>query len=141
MSKISGILANQVSPGIIENYTNYCYVTSLGSIVGGIIGFNRGEIIDCKNYGKITITSSDKYGCFVGSISSNNLDSTIDKCYYLSTLGIGGINKVDIENQAEAKTAEYLKSDELLIVLNSESNNWKKDTKNVNEGYPILSWQ
>ena len=61
----------------------------------------------------------------------------MENCILISTE-----NGRTISTLGESKTEEYLKSDEFINELNSKYNGiWKKDTKNINNGYPILNWQ
>lgn len=63
------------------------------------------------------------------------LGSTITNNYYLSTIGIGGINNSAVSGQAEARTEAQFKADAMITTLGTA---FKKDTAGVNGGYPIL---
>ena len=39
------------------------------------------------------------------------------------------------------KTEEEMKQDSFVELLNNGESNWKKDVNNINNGYPILSWE
>ena len=74
----------------------------------------------------------------IGRISGGN----VENLYYRkldSILGIG-VNS-QIEETLMQKTEEEMKSDSFIELLNNGENNWKKDTNNINNGYPILNWQ
>ena len=79
------------------------------------------------------------WGLFAGDMNSNS----ISNCYYLENnieiIGNGGtLSKI-----GEEKTEEYMKGEEFVDKLNNgqEGNPWKQDINNINDGYPILSWQ
>lgn len=46
-----------------------------------------------------------------------------------------------ITGDVTVKTETEMKSDEFITVLNNGGTAWKKDTNNINDGFPILSWQ
>ncbi len=43
----------------------------------------------------------------------------------------------------EGKTEEYMKGEGFVAELNDgqEGSPWKQDINNINDGFPILSWQ
>lgn len=44
-------------------------------------------------------------------------------------------------NNITEKTEDEINSTILLQWLNADEEIWKSDNKNINNGYPILSWQ
>ena len=123
---------------------NNCYNTGnvLGaSNIGGIVGYSMNltgysvSITNCYNIGKINTTASydgaiignDKYKVVL--ISNNYWTSSSETSYgrgYKSSNS--GAEKVD-----ESTLKGY------ASVLGDEF--WTTDTKNINNGYPILKWQ
>lgn len=59
----------------------------------------------------------------------------ITNCYFLS----------EDSTDEMAKTSDFMKTQEFVDLLNNGRTGseavWKMDTKNINKGYPILSWQ
>ncbi len=86
---IGGIAAYCTSTAVFENCTNlvniYCYNTS-PIYVGGIVGFNNGNIYRCRNLGKIEIS---------GSYSTT---SESGKSYYGNSFAAGIAGKTSYAN-------------------------------------------
>ena len=120
------------------------------SNIGGIVGINKGTVSSSYNTGKVNAinyraggicgqnsTDSYIYSCYnIGEIKAENNPGgivggdfgTITNCYYLNT--------IIKENNEQAKSEEELKS------MQSElGDDFIEDTENINNGYPILSWQ
>lgn len=163
----SGQITGQRNVGGIagHHYRSGCMkcVYNTGKIIGvenagGIAGdcsndWGRNNISSkCYNTGDVTGTTN--VGQTIGKISTAS-SAYYEKMYYLNTTSNKGIgNMDDIEGIVEGKTAAELKADALLSVLNgSHTHNvdgtdvdytakcWVKDTKNINSGYPIFSFQ
>ena len=161
---VGNIMANTLASGICSNNTGsieQCYNT--GNIItdsvyaSGIVAFNNGTILDCYNIGNISgsycvgsITGKIEDGtcrnCYnVGNVIADKaaavnpiigeyVEANISNCYYLEDIIIQG-NMYILDGIFE-KT-----SDELKVLTNILGNNFKSDTNNINNGYPILSWQ
>ena len=140
------------STGIIKN----CYNT--GNIygksgeylrIGGILGnFTTNSIENCYSIGRVGKLEGDKseaitIGMVLGRIYAGS--KVAENLYYQKideTLGIGINNaEIVIEDTDMQKTEEEMKSDNFLRLLNNGENIWKRDTNNINNGYPILYWQ
>lgn len=124
-----GIVSNGSAK--IEN----CYNT--GNIEGGeYVGGIAGAILGSSNYvrnsyniGQITATESTKESG--GIIGASN--AKIENCHYLNT---------SIENaneHGEAQTADFMRSQDFVDLLNKDTDVWCFDNDNINDGYPILS--
>lgn len=136
--------------GYVENCYNLGEISAIHAsegTAGGITGkLDFGEIKNCYNLGNISCPTQKK-----GSIayvdydktSEQNLPKSVKNCFYLNTLNLGGINMEQIENQAEEKTEIEFKSTSFIDLINNgnASSVWKQDTTNVNNGYPIFTWQ
>ncbi len=141
--------------GNIEGRIENCYNTGdiIGKArdrlrIGGIAGTvgNTTIMNNCYSTAENIIenggTTTEK-----GMILGKNISEAISNLYYKKideTPGIGAAN-ID-ENLGDdtemAKTGEQMKSREFLDLLNQNSENiWKEDTNNINNGYPILTWQ
>ena len=106
---------------------------------GGIIGtcHEGADVYNCYNYGMIT---AKYYGGVIGRLYGN---SNAHDCYYLEGTATKAVqNNVQgtISNMI-SKTKEEMNVENLLEWLNKEEKIWKKDTKRINQGYPILAWQ
>ena len=123
---------------------NSCNIGSLEAIsnnriyLGGISAMdNNLKIKNSYNAGIMDIQgqASQKgtlYGTFCG---------TIQNCYALQTNGIelagSTYDKITTINCA-TKTAEEMRNLDFVNLLNSSM--FKKDSNNINNGYPILNW-
>jgi len=114
----SGTITNCYDTGtIIDPFTPYI------TYLGGIAGYNTGTLTNCYNTGELKSTSS-----YVKGIVGRNVSGTLTNCYYLTG--------TTADSNATEKT-----SDELKVLAPTLGTDWKTDTNNINNGYPILSWQ
>lgn len=108
--------------------------------VGGIVGYSGGSTIDnTYNTGLITITdSTQKY--HIGGIAGTNYnDGIVSNSYYLSSTAEKGVGEnTYTENDYTVKVENPNDMPNVLDILSSA---FKKDTNNINNGYPLLSWQ
>lgn len=128
------------------NLVNNCYnkgnVTVNTEGVGGLIGQDDlgDEIKNSYNIGKVTGSKSDGGVIGIHKGFQSNL-------FFINTAGpvFGcGNNITDPPNLLEegnGSTIQTLK--QLTNRFNNEQSEtpWKDDTQNINDGYPILSWQ
>ena len=111
--------------------------------IGGIVALNSGEVNNCYNIGKINNVASQtsRIGSIIGVLSGTN--PIVKNCYYLTGTAeksLGGNIIGDFSNVLE-KTEEEMKQDSFVELLNNGESNWKKDTNNINNGYPILNFE
>lgn len=168
LPKATGFVSNLGNNGIIENCINRVNITVTGEesyYVEGIVAdcMSEASIINCENYGTISgalavggivgtaPTNSTIRNCYSvsnidatngvkGSILGNNEDEdsvTLENCYYLDTIGIGGVAGTDYEN-TKATLEDDMKKNSFV---NSLGGAFKYDSKKINGGYPLLSWQ
>lgn len=143
--KIEGIqtvggIAGGHYQGILEDCYNLAEVK--GNIyIGGIVGalhFTSGHVYDYSivrnTYNIGIIANIPSSGGIVGSIT--NVTGVASNNYYLTATATGGINSADVIENAEVKTEVELK--EISAKLGTS---FKKDTQNINGGYPIFTWQ
>lgn len=123
------------SGGIIGHYGNAtsisnCYnMESVGNGgIAGVIGSNNLKMKDCYNTGKCL-------GGICGYFAATT--SSMENCIYLTGTASTGISELDRGNP-EVKERDVLPS--VLSVINGD-NAFVEDTNNINNGYPILSWQ
>lgn len=135
---ISGSYAGGITPYAkysagIKNCYNTGTVTGTltGTIrAGGIVGqlMNNTPVENCYNIGTVTAAS----GGTAGGITGWN-GALITNCYWLTPEAGSGAGAGTTTNSAIIASAEGL-----LVKLGSA---WVEDEDNVNNGYPILSWQ
>ncbi len=91
---------------------------------------NESMVENCYNIGNLT-GDRQSTGGIVG-VNINN--GRIDNCYFLENV-VGGENGNIIEGSM-AKTSEEMK-----LLTSTLGAAFKDDTNNINNGYPILTWQ
>ena len=154
---IGGLVGLNYVMGTISNSFNYseikCSSKTECKNIGGIVGLNNATISNCYNSAKIIIenSSAEKVGGIcgqnlsesfiynsynIGKIECNNASGDvganfgeISNCFYLNSTVSQSDNNSRDENQ--------MKND----ILESLGEEFKKDTENINNGFPILKWQ
>ncbi len=133
---VGGVVGNSMKSKILN-----CYNT--GSVVaikpGGITGqsLQGSSVKNCYNIGNITKLEGITYVDYshYGIVAGIDEEAEINNCYYLD----GSVNNGNDIDKCEGvlnKSPEELKS---LSTILGES--FKEDTNNINNGYPILTWQ
>ncbi len=130
-------IAGIITSSKIEDCYSIGKITSTANAVGGIVGTaqTNSTIKNCYSASNINATTSTK-----GSILGNNENGnsvTLENCYYLDTIGIGGVAGTDDEN-TKATLEDDMKKNSFA---NSLGGAFKYDSKKINGGYPLLSWQ
>ena len=113
--------------GHVENSYNMGRVEA-DDMVGGIAGRSN-DIKNCYNVGDIYASNASYKGAIVGNKPSGG---NISNCYYLE----GCI--VESNEYGEPKTADFMRSQEFVYLLNNEISCWVMDTLNENDGYPVF---
>lgn len=122
---------------------------------GGIVGLNNANISNCYNTAKITVEGNEStkiggicgqnlsdsfiYNSYnIGKIESKNASGDVDanfgevsNCYYLNTC-ISNKN-----NQENSRDENQMKND----IIENLGDEFKQDTENKNNGFPVLGWQ
>ena len=160
-SNIAGIVGLSEG-GTVEKCSNNGQISGKHH-VGGIVGYNvNATIKNCYNIGSIE-GKSESNGSVGGIVGRNYTDSKVSNCYNIGSIscevsygGIAGYNDAVIENTFYLDTtasvgcyydtsgncsAESKSSDELKALTSTLGSEFEEDSDNVNEGYPILSWQ
>ena len=131
------------------NYTRNCY--NLGKVegtseksndVGGVVGYAQREIKNCYNSGELLVNPNSKTN-YVGGILAYSNSATLTNNYYLTGTAKVGLSNIFGSVQTEDKAERYEATDTMpsvISVINGE-NAFIEDTKNINNGYPILMWQ
>ena len=160
---VGGILGNSANNGngkiLVENSYSvrniyFKYNTNNDNTyvyIGGLVGLSNNLTVlnNCYNVGKINIEnqSEDLSSLYIGNLwgkfaEPQHLDENnyynIQNCYYINDKPVGDETvhegyKIDLK---EKKTPDELKK--LYETLGTA---FKKDEKNINNGYPILNWQ
>ena len=111
-----------------------CY--NIGNIegiynTGAIIGNNKGgECTNCYNSGDVISKSNIETNGFIGK----NDNGKYTNCFFDSSKKIEG-KTYDIEG------IQFISMNEIIKGIDSLGKDFKEDKDNINNGYPILSWQ
>ena len=107
--------------------------TKIGNIIGQIY---QSRMDYCYNVGKINIINANIRK--VGQISGEAFTSTVNNCYGI----IGQINAIgnNVSNSTISNVTLVGKN-EMTDILQVIGENFKEDTNNINNGYPLLQWQ
>ena len=160
---IVGLIAGKL---LIDNCSNLGDISG-EMAAGGITGSSGYYIKNCSNAGTITSSGNTSSDSYAGGIVGGEYASTIyiENCYNsknitFSTLGGAIANYIVSGETLDLKNNYYLEntvnnSNEITPINGVEVRNdgemknlelslgerFKDDTNNVNNGYPILSWQ
>ena len=149
-AKAGGIIGLEQDTSILNCYnTGDISTESDKTMSGGIVGQGRNtsnaniKITNCYNIGNLTLTGS-RYVYEGGIIARNNWDSNtytipLENCYcttantYLQIYYDGTNNVNDTSNRIAPV--------DLKTYAGTLGEAYKTDTNNINNGYPILTWQ
>ena len=140
---LGGITGHNDSNTEIQNCYNGGKIVGNAQVtrVGGIIGNQSGAVENCYDIGNVegTATKEVTVGMCIGRMYNTNV--SINYIYYLKNEnGITGLG-IGEDLEGMAKSEKEMKESSFLDLLNKTSNSWKSDDNNINNGYPILSWQ
>ena len=138
-----------------NNFSNNCYNTGNINItinngttttdyIGGIFGCSQ-KINNCYNMGKININSSTS-NKNVESISAYSY-SAPSNCFYLKdSYTYGYYSYVDsLNHSSETGVCEEVADEATMkakiVAYLKTQDGWTEDTNNINDGYPIFTWQ
>lgn len=131
---IDGEITNIYNVGTLNIFSNGTQV-----LVGGIIGEARGEIEGAYNTGAINNVNKSS-NCYIGELFGTTLNNaSSSNVFYFNNEPIG--NNLSSNCTTTKVTSDELKSDKTLNLLNQNGIVWKKGASNVNNGYPIFTWQ
>jgi hypothetical protein len=98
-------------------------------VVGGIAGRSN-DIKNSYNVGEVSyLESTNNKGAIVGNKPSGG---SIENCHYLE----GCI--AESNSFGEPQTAVFMRSEEFVNMLNSDTDVWVFDEGNINDGYPVF---
>ncbi len=117
-----GTISNCYNTGKIEAIGEYC-----GGIAGILYGNDNTKIVNSYNVGEVVSTVA---GSITGGLSNGSIENSL----FLE-------KTVNGENGGLLKGTRVMKSSELKRSANLLGNAFKTDLNNINEGYPILTWQ
>ena len=153
---------------IIINCANYGRITTTGGNCGGIAGFFNGNISNCCNKGEINSTVNYSGG-IVGQISGSYVENCYNiskvngrgatagivggrhyarpakmiNCYSIGEIIGTGSHVGDIMGMEEERKEVIINCYTSMHTFTAADlgDAFKDDSENVNNGYPILSWE
>lgn len=144
---IGGIVGTGWGTGAVRNCYNTGRIsTTYACPAGGIVGLDGGlNVYNCYNVGKVD-SNGQKLGRAIGSHDYGVY--TVDNCYYLNGCDddpasggwYRGISK-KITVHAAGLDASTMKNASFVEKLNASGTVFAIDTKNINDGYPVLAFQ
>ncbi len=144
---VGGIVGSGWGKGVVRGCYNAGEIsTTYSSPAGGIIGTEGGmDIYCCYNVGTID-TNGQSRGRAIGSHDTGVY--TVDNCIYLEGSGDDASNpgfcagaSKRISVRVTGMTADELKSEAALAILNTDGAVFTADANGVNGGYPVLWFQ
>ena len=124
--------------GLNQEELKDCYntgdVSASGSIVGGIVGNNQGKCSNCYNIGNISGTTIR-----VGGATGQNDNAILKNSYSLEgkSDNVSGGNF----NGATMESSSIKSETEMKALAPTLGSAFVEAPENINDGYPILSWQ
>lgn len=134
---IGGIVGQGANTGKVEYCYNVGSIKAFGFGGGGIGGalYDTFSISNCYSIGGVSGNSSQYLGIPHAIVSDAIKESTVTNCYYVKALSTVDDDRATAVSEAEMKQAAF------LTKINNGTNNFIADGKNINNGFPILSWQ
>ncbi len=119
--------------------TDYSVVVS----IAGVVSTNKGSLNGAYTTGKVTYRGPWLKFIFAGSSIGGRPGEGINNCYHLPNRLDINVQPNTINNTGVEKTEAEMKSADFVNLLNDgqADSPWKQDTDNINNGFPILSWQ
>ncbi|MCD8332160.1 MAG: bacterial Ig-like domain-containing protein, partial [Oscillospiraceae bacterium] len=136
----AGICGASWNGGIIRNCCNFGDIhSSYAGPCGGITGYNEVSIINCYNVGTVENTAAGRYAEAIGS--DNGGSYILENNYYLKDSASNGgyYNPPSgCEDECIEMTAEEMRTEAFISLLNNGGRAFVYDSDNINDGYPIL---
>lgn len=136
-TEVGGIVGQGAGNGHIA----YCYNTEAvkasgfgGAGIGGSL-YEDFSILNCYSIGAISGNSSPYMGSPHAIVSDMYPSNTVSNCLYVSELS--GCE----DAYATAVSIDELKGAEALAILNGSTESFSADSKNINNGFPVLTWE
>ncbi|MBR6826294.1 MAG: heparinase II/III family protein, partial [Oscillospiraceae bacterium] len=165
-SKRTAAIAGYVGGGsMISNCYNKATVYAPTNI-GSFVGYLTGKDICIENCYNVGMISSKSYGTtvggLIGGISSSTTGLRIKNCYsigyYYALIGtmmgkeeadcvvencyaVDGVNLIRLQEKLQFVNSGIIAADELRAYASVLGSAYEDDTKGINNGYPILTWE
>ena len=138
--RVAGIVGNNT--GSIKGAYNTGAVSSTGTgttNIGGLVGQNNGSVTQAYNAANVTGN-----GTRVGAVGGSG--GTYTSCFYLKTATVNnGLYSVGAATAATADTTGTAAKDATALgsadTVTALADDFVADSTNLNNGYPLFSWQ
>lgn len=136
-TEVGGIVGQGAGNGVVDHCYNTASVKAEGFGGAGIGGalYERFVISNCYNIGAVSGQSNPYMGSPCAIVSDAFATNKITNCYYVKELTVFG------DTRATAKSADEMKSAEVISLLNNGVEAFVADADNRNGGFPVLAWQ
>ncbi len=135
---VGGVVGTASISSSVHNNYNRGSVGGTTS-VGGVVGYNNNGSIQ-NSYSTVSVSGTTAVG---GVVGYNSVSGQITNCYYNSTIYTSasavGENNYPGTTTASGKSTTEMTGGSFATTLGSDY--WQEDTGEINNGYPILSWQ
>ena len=134
----NGIINNCFNVAEIKVESNIDISNNQSNIyISNILGMsNYGNMNNCYNTGILNIENKDFN--FIGQIVGDAYKTILNNCFGImeeDTKAIGNQNKTTINN------VTLIEKNEVTDILQIIGEEFKNDSKNINQGYPVLNWE
>lgn len=154
---VAGLVGLNYNMGDVNNSYNVSKIIGKEDNIGGIVGINNSSISNVYNKGKIE--ASNATGLRIGGIcGQNSSESYINNSYNIGRIlfnesaeGIVGVDfgtttksyylDLSLENEAADKTNVKTSLEMKTSIIQEIGDMFIEDSNNLNNGYPILTWQ
>lgn len=137
-TEVGGIVGQGAENGTVSFCYNTASVTASGFGGAGIGGalYDSFSISNCYSIGAVAGQSSPWMGS-PHAIVSDAGSCKVTNCYYVKALTVFD------DTKATEKTADEMKAASFLTLINADvtPSAFVADTKNLNNGFPVLAWQ
>lgn len=105
--------------------------------ISNIIGMtNYGNINNCYNIGKLDIKNKTLQN--VGQIVGISYMAVLNNCFGSIE---ENINEIGTQSSTTTNNIKLVSKDEIPAILQIIGENFKNDSENINNGFPVLNWQ
>lgn len=116
-----------------------------GGLVGNtanLSGYNYTPVIrNCYSISEITCDAGNLTSVYVGGICGSGAGVQFANLFYCKDTLHLSCNQTDTTDKSCARTAAEMRGSTLISQLNNGDEYFIEDTKNQNNGFPILKWQ
>ena len=136
-TEVGGIVGQGAGNGVVDHCYNTAKIKAEGFGGAGIGGalYDRFAISNCYSIGAVSGQSNPFMGSPCAIVSDAFATNKVTNCYFVMELtGYG-------DTRATAKSADEMKSAEVISLLNNGAEAFVADTDNRNGGFPVLAWQ